>query len=212
MSNLEFIYKRHSIRKFKDEVVPMNDLEEIIKAATYAPSGKNIQNWHFVIINNKETINELVKVVEDKNAKIAAKIVDENIKKNFTKTLRYHTAFKNAPCLILVYAGIYQPTGFEELTATNENKDVIEALVNTAPGIQAVAAAMENLLLAAASLGYGTCWMTGMNYAAKEIGEAINFKLEGYSFMALTPIGLPLETENKSPLRKSVTEVMTVIL
>lgn len=212
MSNLDFIYKRHSVRKFKDEVVPMNDLEEIIKAATFAPSGKNIQNWHFVIIKNKEKINEIVKVVEDKNAKIAAKIVDENIRKVFIKSLKYHTAFKNAPCLILVYAGIYSPTGFEELTAINESKDVIQELVNTAPGIQGVAAAMENLLLAAASLGYGTCWMTGMDYSSKEIGETINFKLEGYSLMALTPIGLPLEDQNKSPLRKPVDEVITVIL
>mgnify|MGYP001579523953 CR=1 FL=1 len=212
MSNLDFIYKRHSIRKFKDEVVPMNDLEEIIKAAIHAPSGKNVQNWHFVIIRSKEKINEIVKVVEAKNSEIAAKIVDENIKAIFTKTLKYHTAFRNAPCLILVYAGNYKPTGLEEFNAINEGADVLQELRNTAPGIQAVAAAMENLLLAASSLSYGTCWMTGPNYAAKEIGEAINFKKEGYSLMALTPIGVPLYDENKSPIRKPIDEVITVII
>jgi len=211
MSNLDFIYKRQSIRKFKDEVVPMNDLEEIIKAAIYAPSGKNVQNWHFVIIRNKEKIAELVKVVEDKNAEIAIKIVDEDNKAIFAKFLKYHTAFRNAPCLILVYAGNYKPTGFEEFKAINESVDVIQELLNTAPGIQGVAAAMENLLLAAANLGYGTCWMTGPNYASKEIGDAINFKKEGYSLMALTPIGLPLYEENKSPIRKPIDEVISVI-
>lgn len=212
MSNLDFIYKRHSVRKFKDEVIPMIDLEKIIKAAIHAPSGKNVQNWHFVIIRNKEKINEIVKVVEDKNSEIVAKIVDENIKVNFTKFLKYHTAFRNAPCLILLYAGNYKPTGLEEFMIINEGTDVIQQLINTAPGIQGTSAAMENLLLAAASLGYGTCWMTGPNYAAKEIGEALNFKKEGYSLMALTPIGLPLEEENKRPRRKPVDEVITVIL
>jgi len=212
MSNLDFIYKRHSIRKFKDEVVPMNDLKEIIKAAIHAPSGKNIQNWHFVIIRNKEKINEIVEVVVDKNDEIASKIVDVDTKNIFTKTLKYHTAFRNAPCLILVYAGNYKSTGLEELKAINESKEVIQDLINTAPGIQAVAAAMENLLLAASSLGYGTCWMTGPNYAAKEIAEIIKFEKEGYSLMALTPIGVPLEIENKSPHRKSVDDVITVIL
>ncbi|MBW9143977.1 nitroreductase family protein [Clostridium sp. CM028] len=212
MSNLDFIYKRHSIRKFKDEVIPMIDLEEIIKAAIHAPSGKNVQNWHFVIIRNKEKINEIVKVVEDKNSEIASKIVDENIKAIFTKSLKYHIAFRNAPCLILVYAGNYKPTGFEEFKAINESADDIQELFNTAPGIQGASAAMENLLLAAASLGYGTCWMTGPNYAAKEIGDVLNFKKEEYSLMALTPIGLPLEEENKSPRRKPVDEVITVIL
>jgi len=211
MSNLEFIYKRQSIRKFKDEVVPMKDLKEIIKAATHAPSGKNVQNWHFVIITNKEKIDELIKVIENKNLEIAEKIVDVEIKTTFTKTLRYHTAFRNAPCLILVYAGAYKATGLKELKSINEGSDVIQELINTSPGIQAVAAAMENLLLASASLGYGTCWMTGPDYAAKEIGESINFKKEGYSLMALTPIGLPLYEENKSPIRKSVDDVITVI-
>jgi nitroreductase len=212
MSNLDFIYKRHSTRKFKDEDVPMNDLEEIIKAAIYAPSAKNVQNWHFVIIRNKEKINEIVKVVENKNTEIVTKIVDEGIKAIFTKSLKYHTAFRNAPCLILVYVGNYKPTGLDEFNAINENKDVIQELLNTAPGIQGASAAMENLLLAAASLGYGTCWMTGPNYATKEIGDAINFKKEGYSLMALTPIGLPLCEENKSPIRKPIDEVITVIL
>ncbi|HEY8804446.1 MAG TPA: nitroreductase family protein [Clostridium sp.] len=212
MSNLDFIYKRHSIRKFKNEVIPMKDLKEIIKAAIHAPTGKNIQNWHFVIITNKEKIDKLIKVIENKNLEIAEKIVDEDIKTTFTKSLRYHTAFRNAPCLILVYAGDYKPTGLKELKAINEGADVIQELINTAPGIQAVAAAMENLLLASASLGYGTCWMTGPDYASKEIGEAISFKKEGYSLMALTPIGVPLYEENKSPKRKQVDEVITVIL
>ena len=212
MSNLDFIYKRQSIRKFKDEVVPMNDLEELIEAAIHAPSGKNLQNWHFVIIRTKQKINEIVKIVENKNVEMVSKMVDEDIKTIFTKSLKYHTAFKNAPCLILVYAGNYKPTGLEELNAINENKNVIQELLNTAPGIQGASAAMENLLLAASALGYGTCWMTGPNYAAKEIGEVIDFKKEGYSLMALTPIGLPLYEENKSPVRNPIDEVITVIL
>lgn len=212
MSSLDFIYKRRSVRKFKDEVIPMDDLKHIIEAAIQAPSGKNAQNWHFVIIRGKEKVNSIVKVVEDKNAEIATKIVDEDIKAIFINSLKYQTAFRNAPCLILVYAGNYKPTGFEEFKAINESEDIIQDLVNTAPGIQGVAAAMENLLLAAASLGYGTCWMTGLNYAAKEIGEKINFDKAGYSLMALTPIGIPLEEEHITPLRKPVDEVITVIV
>lgn len=212
MSSLDFIYKRRSVRKFKDEVIPMDDLKHIIEAAIQAPSGKNAQNWHFVIIRGKEKVNSIVKVVEDKNAEIATKIVDEDIKAIFINSLKYQTAFRNAPCLILVYAGNYKPTGFEEFKAINESEDIIQDLVNTAPGIQGVAAAMENLLLAAASLGYGTCWMTGLNYAAKEIGEKINFDKAGYSLMALTPIGIPLEEGHITPLRKPVDEVITVIV
>ena len=211
MSNLDFIYKRRSVRQFKNQVIPMVDLNEILEAAIQAPSGRNVQNWHFVIIRDKEKINEIVKVVEDRNKEISNRIVDEDLKAIFTNSLKYQTAFRDAPCLILVYAGNYKPTGFEEFKAINESKDVIQHLLNTAPGIQGVAAAMENLLLAAASLGYGTCWMTGLNYAANEIGEKINFKKDGYSLMALTPIGIPLEPDHKIPPRRSIDEVITII-
>ena len=59
MTNLEFIYKRKSIRKFKDQEVPKEDLIEMLKAATYAPSAKHQQNWHFDVITNKEKIEEI---------------------------------------------------------------------------------------------------------------------------------------------------------
>ena len=44
MEALDFIYKRHSVRKFKEGDVPNEDIRKIINAATYAPSGKNRQN------------------------------------------------------------------------------------------------------------------------------------------------------------------------
>ena len=65
MTNLEFIYKRKSIRKFKDQEVPKEDLIEMLKAATYAPSAKHQQNWHFDVITNKEKIEELMNIYQE---------------------------------------------------------------------------------------------------------------------------------------------------
>ena len=53
MANLDFIYQRKSVRQFKDTKIPKNDILELLKAATYAPSPKHQQNWHFVILQNK---------------------------------------------------------------------------------------------------------------------------------------------------------------
>lgn len=36
MTNLDFIYNRQSIRKFKDEPIPKEDIMELLKAATFA--------------------------------------------------------------------------------------------------------------------------------------------------------------------------------
>jgi len=211
LSSLDFIYKRHSIRKFKDQDVPMEDIKELLKAATYAPSGKNLQNWHFVIIKNKDKIEEIAKIVERKNAELASYAKDEEAKKTFTKYVKYHTVFRNAPVLILFFAGPYPATGLEFLKAKGASSEEIHNLLRPAPGIQNIAAAMENFLLAAANTGYGGCWMTGPNYASKEIEEYVGFKKEGFYLAALTPLGVPVETELKSPPRKPVDEVMTVI-
>ena len=59
MKDLDFIYKRKSVRKFKDEEVPKEDIVELLKAATYAPSPKHQQNWHFIVLQNKEMLRDI---------------------------------------------------------------------------------------------------------------------------------------------------------
>ena len=211
MNNLDFIYKRHSVRKFKDIEIPMKDIHEVIKAATYAPSGKNLQNWHFVVLKNKEKIEEMVRIVEKKNAELSTYTSDKEKSNAFKKYVKYHTVFRNAPIVILVYAGPYPPTGIELLQEKGVSDDIIHDFLRPSPGIQNIGAAMENLQLAAASLGYGTCWMTGPNYAAKEIEEFIGFKKPGYFLAAMTPFGVPEDIRYVRPPRKAVEEVMTVI-
>lgn len=210
MGNLDFIYNRHSVRKFKDQDIPNEDIKRIIKAATYAPSGKNMQNWHFVVIKNKDIMEGMVKVIEEKNKKLCDFIEDEDEKIKFQKFLRFTTFFKNAPATILIYAGPYPSTGFNVLKKSGSSTDEIHNFLKSSPGIQNIGAAMENLMLAATSLGYGGCWMTSQNYAAKELEDFIGFKKEGYSIVAMTPLGIP-DGEIKSPPRKTVDEVMTII-
>lgn len=211
MNNLEFIYKRHSVRKFKDVYVPTEDIKEMIKAATYAPSGKNVQNWHFIVIKNKEKINEIARIVERKNDELAGYAKDEELKKSFTKYVTYHTVFRNAPVLVLVYAGPYPSTELTLLKDKGASSEEIHDLLRPSAGIQNIGAAMENLLLAAANMGYGGCWMTGPNYAGREIEEYIGFDKEGFFLAAMTPIGVPEESELKSPKRIPVEEVLTII-
>lgn len=211
LSNLDFIYQRHSVRKFKDQDVPIADIKKIIEAATHAPSGKNIQNWHFVVVNNKEKIEEVARIVERKNFELANLVQDEDMKNSFTKFLRFGTFFRNAPVIILVYTkDTYKPTGLNILEEIGASSDEIQELLRTNPAIQSIGAAMENLVLAATNMGYGTCWMTSQNYASKEITDFIGFKKEGYFLAGTIPLGIP-DGEIKSPSRKPLEEIMTII-
>ncbi len=210
LGNLDFIYNRHSVRNFKDQDVPMEDIKKIIRAATYAPSGKNFQNWHFVVIKNKEKLSKMANIVKEKNTELAQLIKDEKKKNSFVKFSRFATFFKNAPAVIAVYAHPYSPTGLDVLEEIGAPEEDIKRLLRPNPAIQSVSAAIENILLAATNMGYGTCWMTSQNYSVKELAECIGFDKEGYFLISMIPIGIP-EGEIKSPPRKPVEEVMTII-
>lgn len=209
MKNLDFIYKRHSVRKFKEDDVSNEDLQKIISAASQAPSGKNMQNWHFVVVKNKTLINEMAEVVKDKNNQLADNLPSEEGER-FKKFLRFSDFFKNAPATIVVYASGYVPTGMDILEKIDASMEDKEKLAWPNPGMQSIGAAIQNLMLAAANMGYGCCWMTSTNYAAEELEKAIGFEKKGYSMVALVPIGIP-QGEMKSPPRKSLDEVMTII-
>src|SRR5512143_1192200 len=61
MDLLEGIYTRRSIRQYTDEPVERGQLIEIIKAGTWAPSGRNNQPWRFVILTGAEARKDLAK-------------------------------------------------------------------------------------------------------------------------------------------------------
>lgn len=62
---LNNILTRRSIRAFKKEQIKEEELEMILKAGVYAPSGMNKQSWQFTVIQNKDKIEELAKIVRE---------------------------------------------------------------------------------------------------------------------------------------------------
>lgn len=64
MDLLEGIYSRRSQRHFKDEAVAREQLLEIIKAGTWAPSGLNNQPWRFVIVTDPSTRNAMAELTK----------------------------------------------------------------------------------------------------------------------------------------------------
>ncbi|MEM2925278.1 MAG: nitroreductase family protein [Methanocellales archaeon] len=201
MDAIECIKTRRSIRRFKSEMVREEDLRLMIDCARFAPSGTNMQNWHFIVIRNKEVMQRMRQVVEDKIQEID-KYSDAG--KKVAQLARYFTFFANAPVVIVV---LIEPreTFFEQLGA-NKYEAMKQSGYTAASG---VAAAIENLLLAAHALGYGTCWMTGPLIAKSELEQILGVK-KPFEIMALIPIGIP-EKIPRAPERAGVEEITTWI-
>jgi len=56
---IENIMTRTSIRQYKDQPVEQEKIDIMLKAAMAAPTAVNLQPWHFIVINDKETIGKL---------------------------------------------------------------------------------------------------------------------------------------------------------
>lgn len=59
----EALLNRRSIRKYKAQKISKDDLDSILKAAMYAPSAMNLQAWHFILIENRDVLNETTKSI-----------------------------------------------------------------------------------------------------------------------------------------------------
>lgn len=60
---LKAIFERRSIRSFENKAVSREDIETIIQAGLFAPSGRNRQDWQFTIVSKKDHLIALNKAV-----------------------------------------------------------------------------------------------------------------------------------------------------
>ena len=211
MSDLEFIYKRKSIRDYKPSDVPKEDILKMLEAATMAPSPKHQQNWHFVVVQDQEKITKMAEVVRERHEHIASLARSDEEKAQFMKVLPYYLNFERSTCTIIVYAKEYDMIEEKILRANNVDEAIIEVIKSPQSGAQGIGAAVENFLLAAANMGYGACYMTGPAHAKTEIEEIIGLEKPEYSLMAMISLGVPADETSRQPRRKPLEDVVTFI-
>ena len=56
--------RRRTVREFSDRPVPRDIIETALKAAGTAPSGANLQPWHFVVVSSSETRKKIREAAE----------------------------------------------------------------------------------------------------------------------------------------------------
>ena len=64
MDVLEAIRTRRSIRKYKDQDVADDLIDQILTAGTWAPSGMDNQPWRFAVIRDKKLKSDIAKLAE----------------------------------------------------------------------------------------------------------------------------------------------------
>lgn len=124
------ILSRRSVRVYSEEQIKPEDLNAILESGYNAPSGCNMQPWHFTVIQNKDLIDELS--VESKKEFLNC---DNEMFRKMAANEAYNL-FYNAPTIIVISG------------ETSGETPLIDC-----------SAATQNMILAAESLNIGTCWI-----------------------------------------------------
>ncbi len=62
---MEVLLTRRSVRAFQEKPIPREELEQIVEAGRYAPSGMGRQTWKFTVVCNREKIQELAAAISE---------------------------------------------------------------------------------------------------------------------------------------------------
>ena len=62
MDVYESLRGRRTVRRFKPAAVPETIVTKILEAVRWAPSSRNQQPWHLVVIRNKETLARMGRI------------------------------------------------------------------------------------------------------------------------------------------------------
>jgi len=135
---LKAISERRAVRSYESRTVPKEVVKTIIEAGNQAPSAMNSQPWRFVVVQDKEFHKKLIRVAI-KNSKVRLESLKDMYPDRYQTILKRYEELEDpiyysAPIIIFVIgSGI-----FADLSCP---------------------LACQNIMLAAYSLGLGSCWV-----------------------------------------------------
>jgi nitroreductase len=159
---IDTILNRRSVREFMDKPVSKEDINIILNAGHWAPSGLNNQPWRFIVIRNQETIQRI------------------------SECTHYSGIVAGAPLLIATF--------LDTENSYNRTKD-----------IEAIGAAIQNILLTCCELGLGGVWL-GEILNQKEKVNSILECPSNLELMSALAIGEPFPKDRTSA-RKALNEI-----
>jgi nitroreductase len=197
MDVFEAMKGRQSVRKFRKEPVPRQNLVKMVEAASWAPSAGNAQNVRFLIVEDKELLGRMKGIVDE----IITRTTGKNVAPDKVNS---HNLFCAAPAAVCVVGSPYESSTDRVLRDKDQERYRIRRFqVN--PSLQSVSAAIMQFILAAFALGYGTCWMTGPLVAKPELESALSLRYPE-ELLAIIAVGKP-DSPSAKPPRKPVEEI-----
>jgi F420 biosynthesis protein FbiB-like protein len=190
------IKNRRSVRRFSSANVPKEVIQRVFDAAQWAPSAHNSQPWRFVVVSDLKAKQKLAKSMsakwkEDLQKDGVAPAVSEKVAGSSVEK------FTSAPVMVVACLSMKEMDSYRD-----ETRRQAEFVM----GVQSVAAAVQNLLLAAHAEGLGGCWYCAPLFCPEQVRKALEIPENVYP-QALLTLGYPDESP-RAPARKPLESIV----
>ncbi|MBT3996554.1 MAG: nitroreductase [Chloroflexi bacterium] len=186
---LNAIHARRTVREFTEDPVSDSALELMIEAATWAPNHRSTEPWRFIVLGKDGDMrSKVAQIVHDWTFE---NVKNPNPERREASSKEAQQEIIDAPAFMYVYS------------LQGRNDEV------TQENYAATACAVQNLMLAAQSLGIGVGWSTGKPCLAP-VGTAIGAEPD-WDIVGALYIGYPSETqEQQSEAKRSSVNDVTI--
>ena len=195
-NSLNLIKTRRSIKTYLPNEVPKRTIYKILDAGRWSPSAHNAQPWRFIVVTDSSIRRKLAEamasawdedmVMDGVPPSIRRRVVEDSIER-----------FAEAPVLIIASVTMEDMDKYPD-----ERRQKTEHTMAT----QSLAAAVQNMLLAAHSAGLGSCWFCAPLFCQDVVREVLRIP-GNVEPQALITLGHPSGRVDPPP-RKPVKEVV----
>lgn len=198
MDTRSALYRRRMIRRYTPQPVGQVEIDALLDAGTRAPSPHNRQPWRFAVITGNAR-QRLARAMGDQlradllRDKVPAEVIEQDAGRSYQR-------ITSAPVSILACLSMADMDVYPD-----ERRNEAERWMAG----QAVAAAIQNILLRATELGLGACWMCAPLFCQGAVVEALDLPPD-WRPQALIAIGHPADA-GKERGRRGTPEVSMTI-
>lgn len=183
---LKIMRERRSLRRYEPRAVPSDCVETLLEAASWAPSAHNRQPWRFVVIQDAAMKDRLAR---EMGARLRQDLLNDGMAEALIEADvgRSYMRITQAPLVILLCLSLGDMDVYSDAQRNRHEAAMAQ---------QSAAMAGQNLLLMAASLGLGACWMCAPLFCQELVAATLDLPAD-WQPQGMITLGYPAQERQR---------------
>ena len=193
MEFFEVLEKRRTVRDFENETISSEVIEKIIKAGLQAPTNDHMRDWHYIVIQDKNTVIKLLEIIPKgiSNEDMEQLIKDWNLSDSDQQNC-YKNAVPKQHKMLMDASVVIVPL-------LKQKTDILHPdNISHLNGFASIWCSIENIFLASTAEGYGCTLRIPLGNEGEYAREVLGFP-DDYFMPCLIGIG---KTKKDAPVIK----------